>query len=94
MTKNYRIKAKVWKWPGYAGWHFVTLDKKLFEEIRKVYNRGFVKIVAKIGKTSWNTSLFPHLESKTYLLSIKKSVRKKEDIWEGDTVVINFTYKR
>ncbi len=89
--KKYKIKAKVWRWPGYTGWHFVTLDKKLFEELRKVYTRGFVKIKAQVGKTEWNTSLFPHLESKTYLLSVKKSVRKIEDIWDGDIIDITFT---
>lgn len=90
MNKEYKIKAKVWRWPGEGGWHFVTLDKKLSKEIRNHYPKGFVKIHAEIGKTSWDTSLFPHKQSQSYLLSVKSSVRKKEGIFEGDEIRIKF----
>lgn len=106
MKKNFKIEAKVWKWParsafstadaggpGDAGWHFVNVDKKISEEIRNKYKKGFVYITAKTGKTSWDTALFPHKISDSYLLSVKASVRKKEDIWEGDVVKIGFTLK-
>lgn len=99
MKKEYKIKAKVWRWPasaggpGDTGWHFVNVDKKISEQIRKAYPRGFVKIRAQIGKTIWDTSLFPHKLSASYLLSVKASVRKKEDIFEGDEVVIKFNIK-
>lgn len=93
MKKNFKIEAKVWRWPGDAGWHFVTLPKKLWVDIRKAYPKGFVRVVAKVGKTTWDTSLFPHKQSENYLLSVKKSVRLKEDIWEGDMVKIAFFIK-
>lgn len=87
MKKKFVIKTKVWRWPGDGGWYFATLDKKLYTDIRKAYPKGFVKVLARTGKTTWNTSLFPHKES-GYLLSIKKSVRSAEDIFEGDDVSI------
>jgi len=87
------MKVKMWKWPGEAGWHFVTLEKNLAEKIRNVYTKGMVKIKAKVGKTSWDTALFPHKLSKSYLLPMKKNVRLKEDIWEGDVLEINFKIK-
>lgn len=90
MKKSFKTEAKVWRWPGDGGWHFITLDKKLSEQIRNVYKKGFVKIIASIGKTRWDTSLFPHKQSQSYLLSIKKSVRNKEDIWHGEVVSIYF----
>lgn len=90
IRKEYQIKAKVWLYPGLGGWHFVTLDKKLSKSIRDKYPKGFVKIKAKLGKTSWYTSLFPHKQSESYLLSVKASVRKKEGIFEGDEVSIEF----
>ena len=93
MKKNFKIKAKVWRWPGDAGWHFVNIDKEISKKIRDVYKKGFVYIIAKIGKTSWDTALFPHKQSASYLLSIKKIVRKKEDIFEGDIMTINFKIK-
>lgn len=93
MKKNYHISSTVWVYPGLGGWHFVTLDKVLSQTIKKTarrYGAGFVKITATIGSTSWQTALFPHKQSGAYLLSIKASVRKKEAIYEGDTVQIAF----
>jgi hypothetical protein len=89
-NREFKINTRVWRWPGDMGWHFVTVDKSISNKIRKVYTKGFVKIKAQIGKTSWDTSLFPHKQSESYLLSIKASVRKKEDILEGDMVRIVF----
>ncbi len=89
-AKKFKLTSKVWLYPGAAGWHFVNLDKKLSAQIRSKYSRGFVKVKAKTGKTEWYTSLFPHKESECYLLSIKSQVRKKEDIWEGDSIRIFF----
>jgi hypothetical protein len=91
--KQYSIIAKVWKWPGVAAWHFIHLDKKLSADIKNIartYCAGFVKVEAIVGKTSWTTALFPHTRTQVYLLSIKKSVRKKEDIFDGDTITVNF----
>ena len=92
MKKEYKIKGKVWLYPsstsGGSGWNFVTLEKKLSEEIRSKYKTGFVKIEAKLGKTIWNTSLFPHKQSKSYLLCIKNNVRKAEGVFVGDEIVV------
>lgn len=99
MKKYFVIKAKIWKWPGDAGWHFVTLDKKLSDKIRSVYTRGFVPIVAKCGKSEWATSLFPHTPNKKvskqvdYLLCINKKVLKNEGLFAGDEIKVNIMLK-
>jgi hypothetical protein len=90
MKKVYKIHTKLWRWPGDIGWHFINVDKKISTEIRKVYKKGFVKVVATVGKTTWNTSLFPHKESDSYLIAIKQSVRKKESLLEGDIIKVSF----
>lgn len=79
-------KAKVWLYPGLGGWHFVTLDKKLSADIRAKHKTGFVKVEALVGKIKWNTSLFPHKLSESYLLCVKNNVRKAEGIFEGDEI--------
>jgi hypothetical protein len=89
MKKKYKFKAKVWIWPGDAGWHFVNLPKEMSVKIRSVYTKGFVPIIANIGKTKWETSLFPHKLS-GYLLSVKKDIRKKEGIYEGEEITVIF----
>ena len=92
------VKGKVWVWPGVGGhasgqasWHFVYVDgvnKKRVDKYGKKYGAGFVKVLAKIGKTEWPTALFPHKKENCYLISIKKSVRQKEEILAGDNVII------
>lgn len=92
-TKNFSIKSEVWRWPGIGGWHFVYVDRKLNDAIRasgKRYGSGFVKIEASVGQTSWQTALFPYKKEDCFLISIKKSVRKKEGIEAGDMVTVKF----
>lgn len=96
MKKSYSFKAKVWLWPGVGGWHFVNVPDTISKEIRKNSGKGMVKITAIVGKTKWDTSLFPHKNSKAefgYLLSIKKIVRKKENLFENDTIKVLFNIK-
>jgi SOS-response transcriptional repressor LexA len=90
-VKNFEVNGKVFVYPGEMGWHFIYLDKKLAEKIKKIgkiYGGGFVKIKASIRKTSWDTALFPYSREKTFLLAIKKSVRQKEGIVEGDEIKV------
>jgi len=97
MGKVYKVKAKVWLWPGEQGaWHFVHVDKKTSETIKAKHTRvrrgfGSVRVVATIGKTSWKTSIFPDSRSGCYLLPLKASVRRAEGLAEGDS--ITFTLK-
>ena len=74
------------------------VDKKLTEELKKKgakykYGSGFLAIRATVGKTTWDTALFPHTKEKAYLLSIKAAVRKKENIFEGDIVSVKFRFR-
>ena len=94
MKSLFTFSAKVWRWPGNGGWHFVNLPKEYFEPIRTKYGKGMIPILVTIGKTFWQAKLFPHLKEKSYLLAIKKSIRKGADIWDGDTVEIKIKIKK
>ncbi len=93
--KTINFSAKVVIWTGDLGWHFVYLPKDFYKKIResqKSYGGGFVRVLAKIGKTSWETSLFPYKRELTYLLAIKKAVREKEDIFAGEVVDVKIKF--
>lgn len=95
--KSFVIKAKVWRYPGAGGWHFVEMDEKTSARVKKAYTDAkvgwhFLKIHAKVGKTEWDTTLFPTKYGK-YLLAIKADVRKKEGIWDGDMVQVACTFR-
>lgn len=87
---THKFSAKVWLWEGKGAWHFVTIKKEDAEEIKKDYmwpRRGFgaIPVNVMIGKTKWKTSVFPEKEG-SCLLPLKKEVRVKEEINEGDEV--------
>ncbi|OGG58437.1 hypothetical protein A2765_05825 [Candidatus Kaiserbacteria bacterium RIFCSPHIGHO2_01_FULL_56_24] len=90
--KSFSVVGKVFR-PGKEAWHFVYVSKALSQRIRdrarsmKGVNMAFIRVKAKIGKTSWTTSLFPTKDG-PYLIAIKADVRHKESIAEGDTVKI------
>ena len=91
MRSHYKIKTKVWLYPGMAGWHFVNVPPKLSKEITKEFGGlkrgwGSLPVTVTIGKTSWKTSIFPDKKSSTYLLPLKSEVRKKEKFSSGDTI--------
>ncbi len=94
MKKSHAFALKVWLWPGdQAAWHFVSLPKAesaTWREKHKGLHRGWnsIKVKAKIGKTTWETSVFFDTKSKQYLLPLKAAVRKVEGIYEGDLVKI------
>lgn len=91
--KSFSFKGEVWLWPGIGGWHFVNVPDSISKQIRERYGKGMIKILCIVNKTKWNTALFPYKNPKGvfgYMISIKKSTRKKENIFQGDTLNISF----
>jgi len=92
--KVYKVRSKVWLYPGMAGWHFVNVDKKQSEVIREKYGksgRGFgsIPVEVTLGKTVWKTSIFPEKRSTTYILPLKQKVRTAEDVFVDDTISLS-----
>ena len=90
---NFHFDATLWRYPGDAGWHFVTLPLDVadaIEEITAPTRRGFgsVRVEVTVGSTTWRTSLFPDTKAESYVLPMKKPVRIAERLTEGDSVEI------
>lgn len=88
---EYRVRTKVWLYPGKAAWHFANLSPKQSNHIRKLFGAeaagwGSLPVTVRIGETQWKTSIFPDSKSSTYLFAIKAEVRKKENLRAGDTI--------
>ena len=95
---EYKIDAKVWLYPTMAGWHFVTIPKDISEDIKQQFGDlkrgwGSLPVKATIGKTEWNTSIFPDKKLKGYLLPIKAEVRKKENISVDHKITLRLEIK-
>jgi hypothetical protein len=94
---KFSIKGKIWRYPGEAGWFFVSLGKKESAQIKwmegiKKVGLGYVCVQAQVGKTKWKTTLFP-TKAGPYLIAIKAIVRKKEALQAGDMVTIKIEFE-
>ncbi len=90
----------MWIWPGEtANWHFLTIPKNISTELKETYKgmtKGFGSLPVKvtIGKTTWETSVFPDTKAGTYLLPIKAKVRSAEDLYVDERVDFSFSIRK
>jgi len=85
------FSGKILFWRGPAPWFFVAVPAKQSHEIKAVsglvtYGWGVIPVLVRIGKTKFTTSLFP--KDGKYLVPIKASVRKAENLEKDDKVPI------
>jgi hypothetical protein len=88
---NFEFNGKIFFWKGPAPWFFVTVPKKESRDLKAIsgivtYGWGVIPVHARIGDTEWNTSLFP--KDGLYLVPLRASVRKAENLAEGDMVTV------
>jgi hypothetical protein len=74
-------------------WHHLVIDGQTAMEIRyaalgRTGGFGSIRVTARIGKTQWQTSLFPHRASGGFILLLKAEVRRLENIHEGSRVSV------
>lgn len=101
MKSSYRTRAKLWRYPGSkVSWHFITLPRKLADEIRVVdagpARRGFgsLRVQATIGGSTWRTSIFASTREQSYVLPVKLQVRKAEGLKVGKMVALQIEVQR
>ena len=85
------FSGKIFFWRGPAPWFFVTVPEEQSRAIQSIsrlvtYGWGVIPVHVRVGKTEFQTSLFP--KDGRYLVPIKASVRKAEKLNEGDTVKV------
>ena len=88
---NIEFDGEIWYWRGPAPWYFVTVPAKPSGDLKDIlgfvtYGWGMIPVNARIGKTEWKTSMFP--KDGRYIVPIKASVRRAENLEEGDKVTV------
>lgn len=88
---NIEFSGEIWYWHGPAPFYFVTVPAAQCDDLKAIsrvvtYGWGMIPATVRIGRTEWKTSLFP--KDGGYVVPLKDSVRKAEDLKEGDTVTI------
>lgn len=90
----YTFTSPLWRWEGgEAAWFFVTVPQELSDEIdlRTMDSQGgfgSVKVRVTVGATTWETSLFPDRGREAFVLPVKRMVRDREGLDEGDAVAV------
>jgi hypothetical protein len=85
------FEGEIWFWRGPAPWYFVTVPPQECRDLKAIsgsvtYGWGMIPAHVRIGKSAWNTSLWP--KDGSFIVPIKTTIRKAEKLDEGDTVTI------
>ena len=87
--------AELWIWDARpaATWTFVSLPAETSEEIRDLtggLRRGFgaVRVRATVGGSTWLTSIFPDSARGSYVLPVKRAVRRAEQLDPGAVATV------
>lgn len=95
MLDQMEFDGKLWLHAGPGGWTFVTLPQDCADQIRfytgskKGRAWGMIKVSARIGASTWQTTIWPDKTSGSFLLPVKAAVRKREKIAAGDTASVS-----
>ncbi len=92
----YTFSSEVLVYPGMGGWRFLALPKSEAALIKATFGKqakgwGSLPVSVSLGKSKWETSIFPDKKSGTYLLPLKAKIRKAEGILDHSRV--SFTLK-
>jgi hypothetical protein len=88
------FSGPVWFWRGPSPFHFVTVPEAEASELASAaaavtYGWGMIPVAARLGETTWTTSLFP--KNGGYIVPLKDKVRAAEDVDVDDVVTITLT---
>lgn len=100
MSVPLTLTAPLTRWQGDRGtYHLLVLTGEVAEQIAMHarlhrlefgMRRGFgsVKVMARIGGTRWNSSVFPQQKQSEWVLLVSKKVMRAEDLSAGDLLMI------
>ncbi|WP_310619493.1 DUF1905 domain-containing protein [Flexibacterium corallicola] len=97
LDESFSFKASIWLTRNsQAAWHFISVPQDYADQIKFMTGSlsngwGSVPVMVTIGKSCWQTSIFPDKRSGSYILPVKASIRKAEKLGEGDEAVVKMS---
>lgn len=93
LDEMFEFDAEIWRHEGPAGWHFATLPIDVADEVRARSAGahrpfGSLSVRARIGTTTWTTSIFADTKTSSYLLPVKSHIRHRERLEAGQPIRI------
>ncbi len=86
------FRGEIFQWRGPSPFHFVRVPDDEADRLHHVagvvtYGWGMIPVQARIGRTTWTTSLFP--KDGSYLVPLKDAIRRAERLGVGDVVALH-----
>ena len=70
-------------------WWFVRVPKQVSSPYEVLADRGLIAVTARVGKSSWQTSLLPYGDN-THFIALSAKIRKANNIKLDDTIIVEF----
>ena len=84
------FESLLWEHDSAGAWCFVTVPAELSDDLLLTAGPptafGSLRVKVGVGGSVWRTSLFPDKASGSYVLPMRKAVRRAEDLEVGDLV--------
>ena len=103
MSDSFTFTAPLWRWTARekssdaGAWSFVTLPLAVADEVRQRAGepRGFgsVRVHVEAAGQAWDTSVFPDATSESFVLPVKKAVRRAAGVEEGDELTVTVSVR-
>lgn len=84
-----RFVAKLELFEREKGWYYVSVPIELSKPLEYLADRGLIAVIAKVGNSTWSTSLLP-MGDGTHFIALPAKVRSKEKLSLGAQVQISF----
>jgi len=86
--------AKIERFDMQGGWHYVPVPLALSKPLEYLaVHFGFIAVTAKVGRSSWATSLLPKGDG-THFIALPAKVRSKEKLSLGAEIEISFEARK
>ncbi len=98
QAPEHSFTAELWLWDArrHDTWTFVTLPTEVGAAIEDEADSrgpragfGSVRVHVRAGSTTWQTSVFPDAKLRSFVLPIKKAVRRAEGVEPGDSLTLH-----
>ncbi|OII26229.1 DUF1905 domain-containing protein [Frigoribacterium sp. MCBA15_019] len=91
---EFTFDADLWRWESRRAFYtFVSLPPDVEDQVLMVAGDllrgwGSVRVEARVGSSTFATSVFPLGDENAYALPVKRAVRDAEGVGVGDTVAV------
>jgi len=86
---NNTFNATVGLFEREKGWYYVSVPIEISKPLEHLADRGLIAVTAKVGNSSWSTSLLP-MGNGAHFIALPAKVRIREKLSLGMAVEISF----